>query len=449
MTKGIIVIKIGFTPFLVALVILGLTLDLSFAQDDASSSEGILPLEDFSGDISSRSRMTGDWNDARTEWAEKGITLEIDWAQYFMGVVDGGRDEKFEYGGSLDYKLNLDLHRMGVLPGGLITFRAETLYGESLRDESGVVSPVNTDLLFPLTDNADDNVTTITTLSYTQFLSDTFGLILGKLDTLDGDANEFAGHRGSRQFMNLSFVANPVTGVTAPYSTLAAGFLWLPNDQVLLTASIYDSEDSSTTSGFDTVFEDGTGVAGELYLQHKLADKPGGQMFGFSYGFDGEFVVLDARQIRALLPRFTLDRESESWSVYWNLWQYIQIADDYEKIDVFDGKTEQGWGVFLRGGLADEDTNPVESFVSGGIGGRGIVPGRDHDSFGIGYYYATTPDGRLATLLGFEDSGQGAEFYYDFAFTPWMHLTANVQIIDPAFKGDDTYVVGGRLVTSF
>ena len=115
---------------------------LSFAQDDASSSEGILPLEDYSGDLMERSRMTGDWNDTRAEWAEKGITLEIDWAQYFMGVVDGGRDEKFEYGGSVDYKLNLDLHRMGVLPGGLITFRAETLYGESLRDESGVVSPI-------------------------------------------------------------------------------------------------------------------------------------------------------------------------------------------------------------------------------------------------------------------------------------------------------------------
>lgn len=419
-------------------------------SEAAPESQGLLPLEDYSGDLMNRSRLTGDWGGARALLAEKGVTLEVDWAQYFMAVVDGGNDRKFEYGGTLDYTVNLDLHRMGVMPGALVKFRAESVYGESLSDEAGVISPVNVDMLFPLTNNAEDNITTITNVIYTQFLSETLGIMIGKFDTLDGDANEFGGHRGTRQFMNTSFVLNPVTGITTPYSTLGIGLLWMPNENVLLNVNLIDSEDSSTTTGFDTVFDDGTTVAAELYLQYQLFGQPGGQMFGFTYAFNGDFVILDAKQIKGLLPNVALATESDSWSVYWNLWQYIDIDEGHGAIDVFDGRTERGWGVFVRAGLADEDTNPVQGFISVGVGGRGLISGRENDSFGVAYYYAEGPDGALATLVGLEGSGHGVEMYYDIALTPWMHLTPDLQIIDPALSASDTVVVvGGRLVISF
>ncbi len=37
-----------------------------------------------------------------------------------------------------------------------------------------------------------------------------------------------------------------------------------------------------------------------------------------------------------------------------------------------------------RFGIADEETNPIESFYSIDIGGKGIIPGRDNDTFGVG-----------------------------------------------------------------
>ena len=52
----------------------------------------------------------------------------------------------------------------------------------------------------------------------------------------------------------------------------------------------------------------------------------------------------------------------------------------------------QGIGIFGRIGFADRNTNILEQFYSFGIGGRGMLPGRDHDRFGIGFYYTNFSD---------------------------------------------------------
>jgi hypothetical protein len=85
-----------------------------------------------------------------------------------QGVTDGGRNRTTQYGGNVVYSLNLDLMRMGILPGALIKFRAESRYGRSVNGASGLVLPVNTDASFPLTDKLDEDIPiTITDLNYT------------------------------------------------------------------------------------------------------------------------------------------------------------------------------------------------------------------------------------------------------------------------------------------
>ena len=46
------------------------------------------------------------------------------WRARGQASSDGGRDRTTAYGGTVDYTLNIDLMRMGVLPGALIRFRA-------------------------------------------------------------------------------------------------------------------------------------------------------------------------------------------------------------------------------------------------------------------------------------------------------------------------------------
>ncbi len=94
-------------------------------------------------------------------------------------------------------------------------------------------------------------------------------------------------------------------------------------------------------------------------------------------------------------------------------------------------------------GLADEETNPVQWSLAGGIGGRGILPSRPNDSFGIGYFVIDLKDGVVANLIGLKGAEQGAEIYYEAEITPWFHITPNIQVVDPGLSASDTAVIFG------
>jgi porin len=110
----------------------------------------------------------------------------------------------------------------------------------------------------------------------------------------------------------------------------------------------------------------------------------------------------------------------------------------------------EGVGIFARFGVADQDTNPVEWSGSFGVGGRGIVPARDDDVFGVGYYYTHFQETRIGGLLGVDDEGQGFETFYNAAIIPAAHLTFDMQLADSALPRTDTAVIlGARLNLSF
>ncbi len=187
------------------------------AAPSSSASVGLLPIPDYSASVWKRKQLTGDWWGARTSLAKKGVQIGVELNQYIQGVTNGGRDRTAAYGGTADYILNLDLMRMGILPGALIRFRAESRFGSSVNRDAGPILPVNTDLLFPLSAKLDEDIPiTVTNLNYTQFLSKYIGILFGKIDTLDGDPNEFASGRGTRQFMNANFIFNPAMALRFP-----------------------------------------------------------------------------------------------------------------------------------------------------------------------------------------------------------------------------------------
>ena len=99
------------------------------ADDAQAKNSGILPLPDYSGDFSKRSYLLGDFGGKRAEWAKKGVTFDIDYNQYFQAVTDGGLDTDSEYGGTIDYNINIDFDRMGLIPGGLLQMRAVRVMG--------------------------------------------------------------------------------------------------------------------------------------------------------------------------------------------------------------------------------------------------------------------------------------------------------------------------------
>jgi porin len=279
--------------------------------------------------------------------------------------------------------------------------------------------------------------------------------MVGKANTLDGDPNEFASGRGTTQFMNANFIFNPVLALRLPYSTLAVGVIWLPVQEtdrgITVTNLVFNTGDSSTTTGFDD-FGEGTSWSIQAEFQYRLGGLPGGQNAGFLYSFDQNFAQFSGEFVFLPGQGLAIPTQDDTWAAYWSLWQYLSVEEPAESLmDLVNGEPDhQGFGIFARAGLADQDTNPVEWSISGGVGGKGIIPGRDRDVFGVGYFHATLQQSRLSGLLGIDESSDGFEAFYNLSVTPASFLTFDVQVADSPPPATDTAILlGVRLLLRF
>lgn len=323
----------------------------------------------YSGDLLDRPTLSGDWWGRRTKLADTGVTFDIDLLQVYQNIVDG-ENTGGEYGGSADYNLYFDFQKMGLWPGGFLRVYGETQYGDSVIGRSSILA-TNTDALLPL---ANRDISTLSALTYYQFLSEHFGVFFGKLETFDGDTNAFASARGKKQFMHQNFVINPVLLMSVPYSGLGGGLMIVPTETSLLTFLVIDKEGSPTAWNFDTLFKDATTLASEFRIGIHLFDLPGHQLVGFAWSSKNS-VELDQR---ILVPGGgDLQRSSDTWAVYYNFDQHLYV-------DANDDK--QGFGLFGRFGAGDPDT-ALDGVRSPALRRR-AVQGRSHGDAGARLHVA-------------------------------------------------------------
>jgi len=399
-------------------------------------------------------KLTGDWGGVRTDWAEKGITLDINVTQILQGNAHGGKDTNgaIAYSGSTDYTVTFDTARLGLWPGGQLKLMGETQFGHSINGKVGSIMAPNADALFPMPD--DSGITTLTNVVYTQFFSEHFGIFFGRIDFRGGDANVFA-HDERTQFMNIAFVGNPVVLPVAPYTALNAGFIIRPTDWLMVVTSVLDSHGQPKESGFNTAFHSpqGTTVLQEWTFTIKPFGLEGHQRFGWAYSNKDSNILESDRRIGLRRP-LTLrllrnkpllkiarlaripaslgnpDTKPDDWCIYYNFDQYLYTEPE---------DPTQGIGIFGRFGWSNGEANPIEEFYSLGVGGKGIIPERDNDTFGVGYYHINMSD----DLPGFLniDAEQGAELYYNIEVAPWLHITPDIQVIVNPGGGDNDVAV--------
>ena len=413
------------------------------ADDARAKSSGILPLSDYSGDFAKRAYLLGDFGEKRAEWAKKGFSFDIDYNQYFQAVTDGGADTGSEYGGTIDYNINIDFDRMGLIPGGLLQMRAVSRYGRSVNGISGSIIPVNTDATYPTTSTMDEDVALwLPVINYTQFLSEKFGLGFGKYDTLDSP-NEFAGGRGRSQWwnQNLNMALSPL--LIVPNVTTGAVAMVLPNPNLTFTGMIATITDTSNRSGFND-FDDGLFAMGMLTYQYQLGGLPGGLVFMPGYGWDRDFTDLNSR-INIDAGQLEPATKDDTWFVSTSFWQYLWTKETAKQpVDLNDGRQDlQGIGVFLRIQKADSDTNPMDYSIAGGINAKGLIPRRDNDAMGIAYVYNKLSDDRLLNAIRIDAQSSVWELFYNIELTPAVHLTLDAQVTDSALPDIDTATILG------
>lgn len=400
---------------------------------------------DYSGDFWSSPALTGDWGGSRTELANHGISFKIEVLQFIQGNAHGGKGKGAEYFGSADYILEFDTYRMGLWPGGYFRLRGETPWGRGANQYIGAASSPNYDALFP--EPNDPGLTTLTEAWVLQALSEKVFIMAGKVDfsRLPGQ-NVFASDYYT-QFMNMSLWQNPVAFATVPYTAMTFGVGYKPTDWFDGATMILDSYGSPTRTGFETSFGSPSGltILQTLNFHYKICELPGNSRFMGTWSnrqrtaFDdiprlglSELASpsLSIRNLRApgrtlrFLSRSLLsnilapETENRDWMVGYDFDQYLyQEPDD----------PTQGVGVFGRFGWSPGKVNPIAALYSIGLGGMGVIPTRDRDRFGIGYYYLDF-SGDLPSLLGLSHE-QGVELYYNIEVTPWLHITPDVQVI--------------------
>ena len=428
--------------FLVGLIVL--------AIPSLASAQPYETPDTWGGDIWSRPRLTGDWGGLRDDLAKMGIVLDVDLLATPQDVASGGRSTGANFWGNMDYTLNVDTQKAGLWPGGFLKIEGDTGFGSNVFRDSGAIVPVNTAALVP---GSNDRTSALTNFTFMQFLSPQLGLVAGKINMLDLGETEFYGDYRT-QFENAALVF-PMTLQQVPLLAFGGGVIALPRDDLTLSVLALDPNGSYMNDNLGKTFSDGVMVVGTGQLTVKPFGLVGHQSVGFTYRDQDVFSLnQDPSNIALLLlkdrfPRLAnpgpaltqilqqffpvlltptqgANRASSSSSMNYGFDQYFWHPD---------GDPKHGVGVFFNFGASDGNPNPVKYAFLTGIGGKGVIPGRTDDTFGVGWARTQfssefIPFLRQVLNLGLEHE-DAVEMFYNAALTPWLNATADLQIVNP------------------
>ena len=382
--------------------------------------------------------LTGDWNGARTSLKDKGIDVQLTYINEVLGVIHGGINRRASYEGRLDLTVETDLGKLLGWDGFMTHFTVFDIHGSrnnAATNVGSIADPSNIDALR-------------TTRLFTAWLqygdpgynkenpakSDRFSLRIGQLAADD----EFLTSPTAGGLINGTFgwaavqSANILSGGPAyPLATPGARIQVRPVENVAIRAAIFSGDPAGENCVGNPQYCNNNGltfsVAGgalamveaELGIHQAKAAKglPGVYKIGFWYA------SADYADIR-----FPLAHDG-NFGIYGvadqTIWQH--------------GDTSIS--VFTRAGAVPSNRNTVSFYIDGGVGLKGLIPGRADDVLTFGAAYEKiSPDAiaadRAAGLPVIRSNEMVFEASYAAQIAPWW-------VIQPDFQ----YIVrpGGRI----
>jgi porin len=396
-----------------------------------------------------RAQLTGDWHGARTRLAQRGIIVDIQATQFYQGVVDGsaGTDD-WQYGVKGDLFLTLIGEKLGLWKGLIVNAHLESRAGDDVNALTGL-SPGNAYMLMP---DSGDTIA-LTQLIAIQMVSKQVGVITGKLNAYDFVDMVFHTGRGVDGFMNISLTLPIGLGGTLGLGLPLAFLLKFKGKEVQGFAGIYDPNNCATTSCLDPLLADGPAYAAFWKFYHGSGDvgpRSSYISFGGTYSTKDYTVVDPGSFYFNPGVGLSLTKTDQSWSIFsvinHELWADPSNPDRYLNFR----------GMYT---YTDGEANPIQWSATAALEMTGPLRRRDKDVFGIGYFHtelssgfkrlvgpllsaaATIKNGTL-TRIAIEDT-DGFEAYYKAQVTPWLAVTADLQMITETLSSEDTKVVAG------
>jgi porin len=411
---------------------------------------------DWLKDVWTRDKLTGDWRGLRTDLHDHGIDISLRLSQYGQGVASGGVDKNGEYGGTMDYRVHADLAKaVGLWEGLSIDLHARTRFGEDIgADAGGLVLP-NTGLLMPLPgDYSDSDITGLLVNQLFPLWAGHEGLFsLGKIDVLDAVTLFFPYVTyGQEGFWNVNALVSalPWFGAVRGLS-LYGSWLASINEEFQIGESailVTGTENVTTSWEFSDSFKHGVWIAAFHRFLYKIDDKPGYFMVfgGVSTRDQVSVESLDFIFIPGAGLSIDAD-EKKPWNIALYLSQVFWQAED---------DPNRKATILIGGTLGPDEPQFAQWNLFASVEAYGPMAVRPGDRMGVSFWYNWLAEPFVDTLsdlpvdpIRLRDTW-GFELYYNVAINKWLHLTADLQLVQNENKGDDFAVIPGvRLVIDF
>jgi porin len=381
-----------------------------------------------------------------------GITPDVWVTQIPQGQVAGDRLRTWAYGGKMDAFLKVDAEKLGLWQGFHINVQYEHFFGRDINYTDFALLPVNAAQAFVSSETYHSALSVV----FTQDIGKQVSISAGKVNTMTLAAQTpLIGGGGVETFMNRAFAA-PATGIgvttasrirdrliVSPTYTLGAAATF-KTELIKLTLAVADPRNAQDPRVLERPFEKGVVVGGIATLSTEIAGLNSFHTVRSYYSNARGFDLDDVGGVRQRLSAGEPLTKKGYWFVSYGAEQFLFRSADNPNV---------GWGLFSLATLSDGNPNPVRWTALGGVAGNNLFEGRELDRWGVGFFHyglsAPLLVG-LAALQIYRRSEGGVEAFYNYAITPWLRLSADLQVVDPwnTTKTRATYT-GLRLQTKF
>ena len=441
--------------FAVAVVVLALGVasgPIHAADESSAQAPEPTPAEQMKA-VWERELLTGDWEGWRTTLQEHGIDPHFRLAQYGQWVADGGTETNGAYGGTMDYRVNLNMRKLfGLWDGLLVDMHARSRWGQDVNQDVGIFTLPNAGMIMPLPGNyTGTDVTGLTVTQYMPFVADRLAyLTLGKLDVIDtvnGFFPSVVGY-GQEGFWNINALVTALPWFGAVNGLgLYGGILGTVNQEYQAAESGFmftGTENNSTSwNSLQDSFDDGVWMAAFHRFFWKLEEKPGFFLF-FVAGSTREQPSNDPRDVFLIPGQGIVSTDEEQpWDVALYLYQTLWQAE---------GDPERKATLFVGGTVGPDNPQFAQYHVFAALEAHGLFGSRPRDRMGVSYWKNWLSDDfkdLVRPVANLRDLW-GVELYYNIAINKYLNLTPDLQLVENARKGSDLAIVPGiRFVVDF
>lgn len=434
---------------------------------------GTLPAR--ADDIWKQDKLTGDWGGARTDLEKRGVDLSLVYIGENMNVLAGGLSRGPTYEGRFDFTVTTDWEKLFGWTGAKAQVRAFQIHQAGHLDAAdrvgSIADPSNIDA-FP------------TTRLYTAWFQQEFGkwgsLRLGQLAADD----EFITSATAGGLINGTFgwpgwtaADLPSGGPAYPLATPGVRLQLNPAENVTLLGAVFSGNPAGRNCTdipqkcdlYGTTFSLSGGAfwIGEAQYQVNQDKDAKGLAGAYKMGawyhtasFADERYGIDA--FGAVVPLATAPGNAlyhpGNWGVYGVIDQMVARG------------SQSSTSIFLRVGASPADRNLVSWYVDGGVGFKGLVPGRSDDvlTFGVAYASisndAAAADQDILALNGPPYPIRSAETVLELSYVAqiagWWSVQPDLQYIvrpaggvpdpnDPSRMIGNAFVAGVRTTITF